>query len=85
MFPLHAPKICYGLYIGKLRSLFIFIVLVYVDIEKGIHKIEMLSGTKGKRKKTFMSFLKYTKHSKLRSVSLEHFVELKPVFSEECR
>ena len=57
--------------------------LVYVDIDQGIHKVKVYSCTIWKTKKTTWVFL-YIKYSKVWSVLLEHFVERKPLISEEC-
>ena len=56
--------------------------LVYVDIDQGIHKGKSKVARNEKQKKTMWVFL-YIKYIKFCSVLLEHFVERKPLISEE--
>ena len=54
-----------------------------LNIDQGIHKVKIYSCTKWKTKKTTWVFL-CIKYSKIWSILLEHFVERKPLISEEC-
>ena len=59
--------------------------LVYVNIDQGVHKgkIKVVRNEKRKKLHGFRVF-SYIKFSKFWSLLLEHFVERKPLISEEC-
>ena len=56
--------------------------LVYVDIDRGIHKGKLKNALNEKQKKTTLVFFFY-KYGKFWSISPDKKVDLKPLFSEE--
>ena len=56
--------------------------LVYVDIDRGIHKVKLKNALNEKQKKTTWVFFFY-KYTKFWSILPDKKVDLKPHFSEE--